>query len=974
MKQATDNYLANPLTHHDRRLGHSNSLWVSSFACDELRPLIVCRGPVRKEAMDVFAEMGITGFGILLSEKDSIVYPRALAPELRQLTDPSRVHRVPDYTGASKEERVERIGQIISIARDNGYDSVFAGYGFMSEDEDFVAAIEAAGLRFIGPRSSVQAQAGKKDEARRTALSVGVSVTPGIDDVSVRALLRKCPTRASLLELAASKGLELPQPSGAGAAVASSGAAQAALAEAALAEAALAASYAAGVDLISIDELCSQVQAEVEGLFRARPGSRVRIKAIGGGGGKGQRILGSSLLGKKDAGEQAILAAAAEAPAMVREVLGEVKATGVGDNKNVIIELNIERTRHNEIQLLGNGEWCLSLGGRDCSLQMHEQKLLEISVTQEGLAGAIAKAQAEGYSAKAAALEEELGILVRMEGDAERFGAAVGLDSASTFECIVDGSDYFFMEVNTRIQVEHRVTELCYSLRFRNPEDPKDFFVVESLVEAMALIAKHGKRLPRPERLARFSASVEARLNATDASLSPSAGGSIRYWSKPIQGEIRDDQGICLLNPDTGQFVKYLVSGAYDSNLALLLTTGGNRRASFERLAEVLRSTTIDGTGLQTNLSFHLGLVNWFLGREVRAKATTRFVVPYLTMVGCLKEEALRIDPIHAFSLVKKHYARLIEAMYPGDAQAEKAMAGVLDRKHTLVTRPMLRLLGDPHLLSGWLSRNTKNFRFEDGHVLWLRNPLGVLNETYEFLHMQNRPHRFASDMIWDHDNELLQEALAFYRHLREHFGFIKEEYFKLNELLKSEEPLGGYDEATWTQIRAAHFGFEAGLEPLGMLFLVGQRVGFWELRVESDLEITIPERLMDSELQARMRKVLVPPPATKADEIVAVSGGMYYSREGPGMAPFVHEGMHFERGQNLYIIEVMKMFTKVAAPFSGTIDAILMTGEDGSVVAKGQSLFRITPDEIAVDVDEAEVETRRRAHTAEYLGAILPQ
>jgi acetyl/propionyl-CoA carboxylase alpha subunit len=62
-----------------------------------------------------------------------------------------------------------------------------------------------------------------------------------------------------------------------------------------------------------------------------------------------------------------------------------VKATGVGDNKNVLIELNIEQTRHNEIQLLGNGEWCVSLGGRDCSLQMHEQKLLEVSVTQEGL-------------------------------------------------------------------------------------------------------------------------------------------------------------------------------------------------------------------------------------------------------------------------------------------------------------------------------------------------------------------------------------------------------------------------------------------------------------------------------------------------------------------------------------------------------------------------------------------------------------
>ncbi len=98
------------------------------------------------------------------------------------------------------------------------------------------------------------------------------------------------------------------------------------------------------------------------------------------------------------------------------------------------------------------------------------------------------------------------------------------------------------LEVNTRIQVEHRVTELAYSLKFTNPDDKNDFFIVESLVEAMALMCRHKERLPRPERVSRFNAAAEARLNATDCSLSPSAGGLIRYWSKPIKGEIRDDQ------------------------------------------------------------------------------------------------------------------------------------------------------------------------------------------------------------------------------------------------------------------------------------------------------------------------------------------------------------------------------------------------------------------------------------------------
>ena len=148
---SNEHYLNNPLVHKDRRLGRSPSSWVRQFSCEHIRPLIICRGPIRKEAMDVFEEMGISHYGILLSEKDSIVYRYALAPELRQLTAPERVHRVPDYTGANKEERAARIRQIVAIAKDNGYNAVFAGYGFMAEDETMVAALEAAGAQFYRP-------------------------------------------------------------------------------------------------------------------------------------------------------------------------------------------------------------------------------------------------------------------------------------------------------------------------------------------------------------------------------------------------------------------------------------------------------------------------------------------------------------------------------------------------------------------------------------------------------------------------------------------------------------------------------------------------------------------------------------------------------------------------------------------------------------------------------------------------------
>jgi len=626
--------------------------------------------------------------------------------------------------------------------------------------------------------------------------------------------------------------------------------------------------------------------------------------------------------------------------------------------------------------LLGNGEWCISLGGRDCSLQMHEQKLLEVSVTQEGLMAAIEKAKAAGRKAEVKALESDLKVLARMEEESARFGQAVGLDSASTFECIVDRDRHFFMEVNTRIQVEHRVTELCYSLKFTNPKDKKDFFIVESLVEAMALLAQHKERLPKPERIVRFNASVEARLNATDASLSPHAGGMIRYWSKPIKGEVRDDQGICMTNPDTNIFMKYKVAGAYDSNIALLLTKGDDRLASYERLSDVLCSTTLRGNALATNLEFHYGLVNWFLGQNVMAKPTTRFVVPYLALVGTLKEEANKLDVVYAFFQMKKHYAKLIAEQYADQpdvaAKEHKNMSALLDRKGTLITRPMERLLNDPHLLSGWLSLNTKNFRIDKGRVIWLRNPLGVLNETYEYLHMNFRPHKPAAEIIWDHDNELLQQSLHFYRTLREKLGLERDEYFKLNELIKKEKPQAGFDAETWEQIRSAHYGYEAGLEMLGMLFLIGENTKFWDMKVLDDLEVVIPDYLTDLDLQARMKKILVPPPATKADEIVAVCGGMYYGQEAPGLPPFISEGMHFEKDQPLYIIEVMKMFNTIRAPFSGTIDKIIMEGGDGTIVQKGQPLFKITPDEKFVEVDQKEVEREKRDCTTRYLKAVL--
>ncbi len=925
-------YRDNPYQFRDRRLGESRSAWARTFACDDMKVLIVCRGPIRKEAIDVFREMGMVQVGMLLSEKDSIVFPRALSPELR-IMNPRFVHPVPDYTGATKEEREQRVADIIRICRQHAYDAVFAGYGFMAEDAAFVRALEDAGLTFIGPCSHTQMAAGAKDQAKRTAIENDVSVTPGINDATVRTLLRKCPDHAALARLAKTHGLEVPALRDSAKPLAD------------LATQVLEASYSRHVDLFTIDELGETLRLEAERLLREQPGRRFRLKAIGGGGGKGQRIFGD----------------AARVAGLVREVLAEVKTTGVGDNKNMLLELNVEHTRHNEIQILGNGEWCISLGGRDCSLQMHEQKLVEVSITQEGLRDAIAQARAASQPTKAKTLEGDLGVLERMEAEAERFGVAVGLDSASTFECIVEGERHYFMEVNTRIQVEHRVSELCYGLRFTNPDDETDGFEVHSLVEAMALIARHKRRLPRPARFRRDGATIEARLNATDRALSPAAGGVIMSWSDPIAGEIRDDQGISIKNPDTGLFMRYRLAGAYDSNVALLLATGKDRPESWQRLVEIFRRTALRGMDLATNLEFHYGILMWFLARDPWAKPTTRFVVPYLTLLGELAQEAHGIDLDYAFQQIARR------ATAAASSDALEATRRVIELKETLLERPIRLLFDEPHFLSAWLSQHRLDYVVRDGEVEWQRNPVEVLAETYRLLDMDT-VHTAAAYRIWDHDRELLDTALAFYEKVGTHVP-AGTTWPELDLTLRGDAPAFGFDDPAWGRVRAAHAGHQLGLDILALLPLIADKTGFYDLALEDDLTVRIPERLHEPSHQEAMRKVLVPPPVTKADEIVAAMGGTFYSQEAPDLPPFITAGGHFERGDALYIIEVMKMFNKVYASFAGTVTEVLATS--GAVVRKGQPLFRIQPDEVFVEEDPTEREQRLRANTEAYLARL---
>jgi biotin carboxyl carrier protein len=321
-----------------------------------------------------------------------------------------------------------------------------------------------------------------------------------------------------------------------------------------------------------------------------------------------------------------------------------------------------------------------------------------------------------------------------------------------------------------------------------------------------------------------------------------------------------------------------------------------------------------------------------------------------------LAQEAGQVD-------VDVAWQQLCSARLAADS-ADVSLREVLAAKQSLLIRPIKQLMASPHLLSGWLSLNQRAFRFEDGHFAWAENPIGVLADTYHFLRLDWNDAEPAANMIWDHDNAILSDSEDFYAEISRRFG--SDTWDEVCELLTGDAP-EGVEVAEWSAIRAAHGGYQAGTEILELLPAMAKFTGFFDLTVNADMTIDFPSRLLDESHQKAMARALAPPPVAKSDEIVAESGGMFYGREAPEAPLYVEVGQHFEAGEPLYIVEVMKMFNKVLAPFAGTVDEVLVEG-DGVIISKGQPLFKVTPDEKVEVLSEAEVTNRQREHTTELV------
>ncbi|WP_163533407.1 acetyl-CoA carboxylase biotin carboxylase subunit [Helicobacter suis] len=422
------------------------------------RILIANRGEIALRAIQTIAQMGKQSIAIYSSADKDAHYLNVADAKVC-------------IGGPKSAQSYLNIPAIISAAELFEADAIFPGYGFLSENQNFVEICSHHGLEFIGPSAQVMALMGDKSKAKTCMQEVGVPVVEGSEGI-----------------------------------------------------------------LKSYDQALEVAQ---------RIGFPIIIKAANGGGGRGMRVVSDPALLKN-------LYLAAETEAL----------SAFGDG-SVYIEKFIQNPKHIEVQILADKHGnVIHVGERDCSTQRRQQKLIE--------------------ETPALALKE--GVREKLLATAIKAAKHIGYVGAGTFEFLLDanGVDFYFMEMNTRLQVEHTVSEMVSGL---------------DLVEWMIKIAQ-GEKLPSQESIKCTGHAIECRITAEDPKTFTPSAGKINAWISPGGMGVRFD---------THAYAGYVVPPFYDSMIGKLIVHAPSRDQAIIKMKRALKEFLVEG--IKTTRDFHLAML-----------------------------------------------------------------------------------------------------------------------------------------------------------------------------------------------------------------------------------------------------------------------------------------------------------------------------------------------------------------------------
>ena len=368
--------------------------------------------------------------------------------------------------GAKSSESYLNIPAIITAAEMTGCDAIFPGYGFLSENQDFVEICQLHNIKFIGPSVEVMEKMADKSKAKDEMIKAGVPVVPG------------------------SKGA-----------------------------------------VHSVEE-GRRVALEI--------GYPIMAKASAGGGGRGMRLIEN-----EDKFDQLFTAASSEALA------------AFGDG-TMYLERFINNPRHIEVQVVGDSHGnAIHIGERDCSLQRRHQKVIE----------------------------ESPAILLNDETRAKLHDVAVKAtkylkyEGAGTFEFLADDKqNIYFMEMNTRLQVEHPVSEMVSGI---------------DIVELMIKVAE-GEKVPPQESIKFRGHAIECRITAEDPNSFLPSPGKVTQWMVPGGRNVRVDSHV---------YAGYVVPPYYDSMIGKLIVWGRDRNKAINIMKRALAEFEVEG--IKTTIPFH---------------------------------------------------------------------------------------------------------------------------------------------------------------------------------------------------------------------------------------------------------------------------------------------------------------------------------------------------------------------------------